>query len=127
MAKREKLMVALAKIALSTKASRSAKENVCSTFLYLSHDESNRTVIATPPTLEALVRNSVDRSEGHARIRECAARTLLNLAVIPSTNRKNMANHTSLLQSLLHFAAAAQADDLKKEVKAVILQLAAEL
>jgi hypothetical protein len=120
------LMVALAKIALSTEASRSAKENVCATFLDLSHDESNRTVIATPPTLEALVRNSVDRSEGHARIRECAVRTLLNLAVIPS-NRKNMANHTSLLQSLLHFAAATQADDLKKEVKAVILQLAAEL
>ena len=126
MANREKLMVALAKIALSTNVSRNAKENVCNTFLDLSGDESNRIVIATPPTLEALVRNSVDRTEGHARIRECSVKTLLNLAVIPA-NRKRMANHTSLIQSLLHFAAGTQAENLKKEVKAVILQLAAEL
>jgi hypothetical protein len=126
MAKREKLMVALAKIGVSKESSRSAKENVCSTLFDLSDDESNRVVIATPPTLEALVHNTVDRSEGHARIRECAVRTLLNLAVIQS-NRKNMANHTSLLQALLHFAAGTQVDDLKKQVKKVILQLAAEL
>jgi hypothetical protein len=126
MANRQNLMVALARIAVSVDASRSAKENACSAFLDLSTDESNRAVIATPPTLEALVRNSVDRSEGHARIRECAVRTLLNLAVTRS-NWKRMANHTSLLQALLHFAAATQTEDLKKEVKAVILHLAAEL
>ena len=126
MAQRENLMIALSKFAISDETSKSVKENVCSTFLDLSDDESNRTVIATPLTLEALVKNIVNRSLGHARIREFAVRTLLNLAVVPS-NRRKMAKHASLLQALLHFAAATQVDELKKEVKSVILNLAAEL
>jgi hypothetical protein len=62
------LRVALAKIVVSVDASRSAKENACSAFLDLSTDKSNQVVITTPATLEALVRNLVDISEGHARI-----------------------------------------------------------
>jgi hypothetical protein len=126
MAKRGELMAALAKIAISDGASRSARENACSTFLDLSNDEVNITALATPAILESLVRNSTDRREGHTIIRDSAVRTLLNLAFAQS-NRQIMAKQASLLQCLLQFASTTPTDELKKEVKAVILQLAAEL
>lgn len=124
---RKTLMVALGQIAMSNETSTSAKENVCSALLDLSSDdENNRVLIATPLTLEALVHNSADRGVHYSVIRRYSVETLLNLAVIPS-NRKSMAQYASLLQSLLHFAAATQVGDLKTKVKSVILQLAAEL
>eukprot|EP00980_Cylindrotheca_fusiformis_P026368 scaffold15973_cov120-Cylindrotheca_fusiformis.AAC.9 len=125
--KRSALVTALGQIAMSGESSLSAKENVCSAFFDLSSDDENvRSLLATTLTLEALVHNSGDNGAAYSAIRRCSVETLLNLAVVPS-NRKSMAQHTSLLQSLLHFAAATQVGDLKAKVKSTILQLAAEL
>jgi hypothetical protein len=121
-----KLMAALAKLAMSPQVSRSAKEDVCSALLDLSAEEANQKLIATPLIFETLVRNLIGRREDHRRIREYAVRTLANLALHPC-NRKRMSGHSSLLQSLLQFAAANPGNGLKREVKEMILQLAAEL
>jgi hypothetical protein len=62
-------------------------------------------------------------------MKESTVRTILNLAKTPS-NRKIMASHTLLLQSLLRVAVAIPSsndDRFKKEVKGTILQLANEL
>lgn len=125
--KRKALMATLGQIAISNESSVSAKEDVCSALLDLSSDDENiRVLIATPLTLEALVHNSTDKGTNYFTVRRYSVETLLKLAATPS-NRKCMARHASLLQSLLHFAAATQVEDLKNEVKAVILHLAAEL
>jgi hypothetical protein len=63
---------------------------------------------------------------GKSGIREMAVQTLVNLACHPP-NRKFMAKHSRLIQSLLQFAATTSADTLKKEVKLALLKLAAEL
>ena len=121
MVERQTLMVAMSRIAMSPESSISAKENIFSALLDLSDDENNQPHIATPLILDALVQNSGVRNY---KIREYAVKTLIKLAGNAS-NRKSMANHTNLLQSL--FAAATQLGDLKTQVKAVILQLATEL
>jgi hypothetical protein len=126
MAQRNKLLEALARIATSAEAPRTAKEDVCLALLDLCSEEENQTTLATPPMFNALVQNAVGRREDHRSLRESSIQTLLNLALIPS-NRNKMANHASLLQALLQFAAATADSNLKKKVKAVILQLAAEL
>ena len=127
MLQRGKLMAALANIATSGEASISARKSACSTFLNLSEEEVNRFTIAnTPAILQSLVRNSTDRREAHADTRDMAVRTLLNLALVQS-NRQTMAKSTGLIHCLLQFASTAETAMKKKEVKDVILKLAAEL
>ncbi|VEU42595.1 unnamed protein product [Pseudo-nitzschia multistriata] len=145
MIRRKNLLAALANVILSEHATLSAKESVSATFVNLSEEEDNQEIISIPIILIALVhilldrpsvldannavanvRASVDRIIT-SRIRESSVRTILNLAKTPS-NRQAMAKQTALIQSLLRFAAASTTnDDLKKQVKTVILQLAAEL
>ena len=69
MAKREHLMAALSKIAISTESPRSAKEDVCLALLDLSREEGTRLFLATSSIFEALVRNSLGRREDHSRLR----------------------------------------------------------
>lgn len=126
LARHGKLLAALSKIAVSPEVSALAKENACNTFLDLSTDECSRAAIATQSTLDALVHNAEDRFERHSTLREAAVKTLLNLALLPDT-RKMMAKQSRIIQSLLHFAATTTTDDLKKETKIVLLQLAAEM
>lgn len=126
LAKREKLLEALSNIALSPDASSAAKENVCSTFLNLSTDEFSQGKIINQLTLTALVCNAEDKNDRHSNIRETAVRTLLNLSTPPS-NRNIMAKQARLIQSLLQFASTTTDDELKKEVKLVLLKLTAEL
>jgi hypothetical protein len=121
-----KLLEALAVIALSPDVSVLAKENVCTTFLDLSSDEKTRDVIASQSTLTALVHNAETRDARQSGIREMAVQTLVNLAC-HQPNRKFMAKHSRLIQSLLQFAATTSEDTLKKEVKLALLKLAEEL
>ncbi len=126
LAKREKLLGALAKIAVSPNTTLAAKENVCNTFLNLSTDECTRDKITNHTTLTALVHNAEDKIERHSTLREAAVKTLMNLATLP-TNRKIMAKQSRLIQALLQFAATTTEDELKKEVKLVLLKLTVEL
>ena len=142
---RENLLGALADIILSENTTLSAKESVCATLVDLSEEELNHEAIALPIILDALVQTLSDRDRiltannaiGNTnanintsitnKIRESSVRTILNLAKTQS-NWKTMAKQTALIQSLLRFAAATTTgEDAKKQVKAVILQLAAEL
>jgi hypothetical protein len=145
MVQRENLLGALTNIILSKNTTLSAKESVCATLVDLSEEELNHEAIALPIILDALVQTLTDRDRiltanndiGSAnanintsitnKIRESCVRTILNLAKTQS-NWKTMAKQTALIQSLLRFAAATTTgEDAKKQVKAVILQLAAEL
>ena len=145
MVQRENLLGALASIILSENTTLSAKESVCATLVDLSEEELNHEAIALPIILDALVQTLTDRGRiltasnaiGNAnanintsitnKIRESSVRTILNLAKT-QLNWRTMAKQTALIQSLLRFAAATTTgEDAKKQVKAVILQLAAEL
>jgi hypothetical protein len=103
-----------------------AKENVCNTFLLLSDDSCSHETLTNQIVLTALVHNADIIVESHANIRELSVRALVNLAPFP-TNTKTMAKHPRLIQSLIQFAATTTQDELKKEVKQVLLTLTAEL
>jgi hypothetical protein len=122
----ENLLDALAIIALAPDVSWSAKENVCIAFLDLSSDEETKELVASQSTLNALVYSAEASDARQSSIREMAVQTLVNLANHPA-NRKGMAKQSRLIQSLLQFAATTSSDSLKKEVKLVLLKLAAEL
>ena len=145
MIQRRNLLTALANVILSEDTTLGAKESVCATLASLSEEEANQEIMSIPIVLDALVKILVDQPRilgtnntvanartnvdtiVSIRIRESSVRTILNLAKT-SSNLQNMANQTALIQSLLRFAAATTtSDDLKKQVKAVILQLAAAL
>ena len=126
LSKCENLLGALAKIALAPDVSLSAKENVCTAFLDLSSDEKTREAVTSQATLNALVYSAETSDTRQSSIREIAVQTLVNLANHPA-NRKCMAKQSRLIQSLLQFAASTSSDSLKKEVKLVLLELAAEL
>jgi hypothetical protein len=124
----------LAKILSTPTASLVAKENASSTLLDLSKEPSNHIFLTIPSILENMVQTLMDQRAGaneiastRTRIRESIVRFLLNLSETPA-NWKTMASQTSLLQSLLQFAASRSTDaELKKQVKEVILRLASEL
>jgi hypothetical protein len=139
------LLQALATVIRSENTTLDAKESVCATLVDLSEEKIDREAIALPIILGALVQTLISRPRVRAsnddiartstnidtivtnRIRESSVRTILNLAKTPS-NRKDMAQQTELIQSLLRFAAATTTSEgVKKQVKAVILQLATEL
>mmetsp|Transcript_25658 Transcript_25658/g.56265 ORF Transcript_25658/g.56265 Transcript_25658/m.56265 type:complete len:643 (+) Transcript_25658:163-2091(+) len=145
MIQRRNLLTSLANVILSEDTTFGAKESVCATLASLSEEEANQEIMSIPIVLNALVQILVDQPKilgtnntvanaranvdtiVSTRIRESSVRTILNLAKT-SSNRQNMANQIALIQSLLRFAAATTtSDDLKKQVKAVILQLAAAL
>jgi hypothetical protein len=130
MAGRDKLLQALARIALSEEASIAAKDDACCALKDLATEESNRPLLATFSVLEALVENTVTagRLNGirQGARRENAVKAILYLATVPS-NREKMVNHGKLLQSLIHFAATAVGSETKDQVKKVILMLVSEL
>lgn len=145
MAHNENLLEALANIIHSDTTTFSAKESACATLLDLSEEEQNHEAIALPLILDALVQTLTDQDRiptannaiGNNiaivntsitnKVREASVRTILNLAKTQS-NWKTMAKQAALIQSLLRFAAATTtSEDAKKQVKHVILQLAAEL
>ena len=141
MLRHRNLLEALAALIGSENATLGAKESACSTLVDLSEEPIEPDTIELPNLLDALVqvlREPLPQSRGNNaatnidvivtnRIRESSVKTILNLAKTPS-NRRDMARQTSLIQSLLRFAAATTtADNVKKQVKAVILQLATEL
>ena len=139
------LLRSLADVIRSNYCTLSAKESACATLVKLSEDETCQEAIALPMILDTLVKtlayqprartsNDITANAGinidaivMDRIRESSVRIMLNLSMTPS-NRKNMAQQTKLIQSLLRFAATATtSEDVKKQVKTAILQLAAEL
>jgi hypothetical protein len=130
MAGRDKLLQALARIALSEEASLAAKDDACCALKDLATEESNRPLLATFSVLEALVENNVaaGRQIGirQGTRRENAVKAMIYLASVPS-NREKMVNHGKLLQSLIHFAATAVGSETKDQVKKVILMLVSEL
>jgi hypothetical protein len=135
MGQRKELTEGLAKILTSNDASLFAKDNICLTLLDLSNEPANHVSLASPIILEALVHTLMDRRETapheidstRSRIRMSIVRCILNLSKTPAT-WKSMAGQTSLIQSLLQFAASHSTEyELKKQVKDVILRLAAEL
>jgi hypothetical protein len=126
LARCDRVIDVLARIAVSDEASQTAKEHVCQALLDISSEEENREMIATPTVFEALVHNLSSRRDDDWRTRESAVSTLANLAFSQSTRRK-LATHTNLLQVLLHFAATTPVDTQKKEAKKLILQLASQL
>ena len=126
MARSCKLIAAIASIAISTQTSATAKEDSCHALLNISNEESTREMIAIGIVFEALVRNSNSSQRENCQARECAVRALANLAQNPK-NRRKMAKHSALLQVLLQFVSYTTDEELKKEVKNLILQLAAEL
>jgi len=121
-----KVLDALATIVLSPDISEVVKENVCNAFLNLSRDENTREAIASQSTLNALVHCAETVDTRQSTMREIAVQTLTNLANHPA-NGKCMAKKSRLIQSLLQFAATTNNDAMKKEVKLVLLKLAAEL
>jgi hypothetical protein len=134
MAQRTELTEGLSQILTCTEASPVAKENTCATLLDLSKEKENHDRLASPLILDAMVATLLERGQmgeterTRIRIRESIIRSFLNLAQSPTT-WKTMASRTSLLQAMLQFASTTSNDqhDLKKQVKAVILQLASEL
>jgi len=94
--------------------------------LNLSRDENTREAIASQSTLNALVHCAETVDTRQSTMREIAVQTLTNLANHPA-NGKCMAKKSRLIQSLLQFAATTNNDAMKKEVKLVLLKLAAEL
>jgi hypothetical protein len=126
LAKCDKLLDALAKIVVSPDISSTAKEYVCTTFLDLSNDVNTRDAIVSQSTLNAMVHCAESRDDRQSRVRELAVQTMVNLANHPG-NLQVMAKQARLIQSLLQFAATTSADTLKKEVKSVLLKLAAQL
>jgi hypothetical protein len=136
MAGRDKLLQALARIALSDEASSAAKDDACCALKDLATEEANRPLLATFHILEALVVNiavaggQVNQNTGVVRQgtrREDAIKTMIYLATVPS-NITKMVNHGNLLQSLISFAAATAAgSETKDQVKKVILMLVSEL
>lgn len=145
MTQQRNLLGALATVIRSENTTLGAKESVCATLVDLSEENIDREAIALPIILGALVQTLISQPRVRAsndaiartstnidtivtnRIRESSVRTILNLAKTPS-NRKDMAQQTELIQSLLRFAAATTTSEgVKKQVKAVILQLATEL
>ena len=126
MGRRNQLINAIADIAISFEASPTAKEDSCHALFRLSCDETNRDLMASPPIFEALVRNSTRRQGESERTREFAVRSLSNLA-LNTRNRSNMAKHAALLQALLQFVSSTTNEMLKRDVKSLILKLAAEL
>eukprot|EP00934_Nitzschia_sp_Nitz4_P001532 Nitzschia sp. Nitz4//scaffold195_size40117//14151//16704//NITZ4_007575-RA/size40117-processed-gene-0.45-mRNA-1//-1//CDS//3329540362//1532//frame0 len=117
-ARKEKLLKALARIGAAPDSSKVTRETVCGTFLDLSLEQCNLGILATSPTLKSLVHNAGDRTEGHYQLREIAVRTLLHLAMVPQ-NRHRMAREFNLMQALLQFTSVTYSDSLKKEVKLV--------
>jgi hypothetical protein len=130
MAGRDKLLQALARIAISEEASLAAKDDACCALKDLAAEESNRPLLATFSVLEALVENTVaaGRLNGirQGARRENAVKAMIYLATVPS-NREKMVNHGNLLQSLIQFAATAVGSETKDQVKKVILMLVSEL
>lgn len=145
MTQQRNLLGALVTVIRSENTTLCAKESVCATLVDLSEENIDQEAIALPVILGALVQTLISQPRVRAsndamantstnidtiitnRIRESSVRTILNFAKTPS-NRKDMAQQTELIQSLLRFAAATTTSEcVKKQVKEVILQLATEL
>ena len=141
MLRHRNLLEALSALIGSENATLGAKESACASLVDLTEESLQPEINVLPILLDSLVqvlREGPSQSRGNNagtnievivtnRIRESSVKTILNLAKTPS-NRRDMARQTSLIQSLLRYAAAnTTADNVKKQVKAVILQLATEL
>ena len=124
MAERHDLLEALSEIAASMEASSRVREDACCAIFDLSREESNLSKIATPSILGALVRNAEGSSEEYSQRREYAVRALFNMASVQA-NLKTMACQSSLLKSLIQFAASSPGNEAKVEAKKVILKLVA--
>ena len=92
----------------------------------------NHEVIALPIILDALVLTLIDQGRLNNnpirnKITELSVRTILNLSGT-IINRRVMVKHTTLIQTLIHFAAATTtSESTKKKVKELILQLAVDM
>ena len=129
MAKRGMLLESLANMALSTDTTNQAKEHACCAILDLTKQEMCRTRLATCSILEALTQNTIGnyRNDDQDNQRHLfGIQALVNLAKV-RPNRKAMANHNQLLQTLVHFAASSRVNEVKSEVKNTILVLVSEL
>lgn len=130
--KRGYLLKGLAYIILNESSSLKAKESICTAFLNLSKEAVNHEVIALPIILDALVLTLIDRGRLNNnsirnKITELSVRTILNLSGT-IINRRVMVKHTTLIQTLIHFAAATTtSESTKKKVKELILQLAVDM
>lgn len=125
------LLESLAQMALSQRLTNESKELACAALLDLTEHESNRGKLATCSILEALTQNAKIRNQNHDGGNDdprklYGIQALINLASVP-TNRKAMANHNLLLQTLVLYAASTRDEQIKRNVKKVILMLVSEL
>lgn len=120
------LLEALARVAASPTTSAAAKEDASNVFLDLSYDSETQSGITAQPILHSLVQNAENQDSRISSNRKIAVQTLVNLAKQPA-NRASMAKQSRLIQSLIQFAASTVEETLKREVKKVLLLLAAEL
>jgi len=129
MAERKMLLESLAQIAISAGTTNDCKEHACCAIYNLSMEESSRGEMATCSILEALVQNAMmlcrDEQEDSERC-ILGIKALVNLAEA-SSNRKVMAIHSRLLQTLVQYAALSRAEDTKNYVKGAIVVLVSEL
>lgn len=129
MTERGILLESLAQLALSTDTTNQAKEHACCAILDLTKQEMSRARLATCSILEALTQNSTisnrnDHQDDQRRV--FGIKALVNLAKV-GPNRKAMANHNLLLQTLVLFAASSRDHEVKSDVKKTILVLVSEL
>ena len=132
MVERIVLLESLAQVALSTDTTNQAKEYACCALLDLTKQENGLDRLAICSILEALTENSKTGSnrnndhDNNNQRRVFGIQALVNLAKV-RTNRKAMANHNRLLQTLVHFAASSSVREVKSDVKRTILMLVSEL